>query len=166
MKRIAIALLLVLIICSPIKTKADQDFIIYLPLVSKADNWIEFLACWTDCRMQAQVTNEVRKNSLTDYRGTLYIPQHEYLIVFMDVINVSGSEGYVTVIDSFWMIDKYKAVIPMAELDIQYAAQWEYGPGIKTVYDPLESGKVYKMVFVFDMEAGPHELIYRPWKEE
>ena len=156
-----------LILCIPTSIRADEEFLVYLPVIAKpfppSPAWVEFETSFDNHRMRGLIVDEAFTDSLTGYWGDVYSPQGVYYILIMDVINCEPRDGYVSMIDTFWMRDTAGTLHPMSDLDEQGAAGWEFKR--KIVYDNLQPLNVYGMVFVFDVPVrGSYDLVHRPWE--
>jgi len=99
---------------------------------------------------------------MTDYWGNVVYPKGVFIVLFMNVVNHELTSGYVSGIGTFWMRDGGGPFFDMADLEMQWAAEDEYGR--MGVYEDLQPQFVYEMVFAFDVPPqGTYNLWYRPW---
>jgi len=147
-------------------------FYTYLPFVIKQPplpplslgETVRFSGAWDDVPLQGEVILSEYRGVLEDtYRGPVY-PGGVFLVTVMDVTNYGLISDEVGTIGSFKVRDSAGRQFDIADLEVLWAAEDEYG--YESVYEAIQPGFTKRLVFVFDVLPGStdlHLMSLSPW---
>ena len=136
----------------------------YIPLVVKqppqapllAGEIVRFRGAWEDVPLAGKVVfSEYRNVLVDDYSGPVY-PGGVFVVVIMDVESHGLTSDEVGRYGSFKAKDSVGRQFDIAELEVLWAAEDEYG--YDSVYEAIQPGFTKRLIFVFDVLPASEDL--------
>jgi len=140
---------------------------IFLPLVIKQPplpppsplmlgDMVRFEGVWNYVPLEGRVVfSEYRDVLVDDYQGHVY-PYGIFVVTVMDITNFGLESDEVGLYSSFRVMDSVGRQFDLADVQVQLAAEDEYGYDI--VYEAIQPGFTRRLVFVFDVLPASEDL--------
>ncbi len=125
---------------------------------------VRFRGAWGDVPLEGRVFFSERRDELVDQTSGPVYPYGVFVVAVMDVTNTGLQSDEVGRYGSFRVRDSAGRQFDIAELEVLWAAQDEYG--YDGVYEAIQPGFTRRLVFAFDVlsiSEDLHLVSLSPW---